>query len=319
MIFTILKLVISLVLITKGADWFTEAAVRIAKATRVPQVVIGATIVSLATTIPELTVSTYSAITMRVDYAVGNAIGSTICNIGLILGSCMVIRPMLIDRSFLIMRQGLIMIGTGVFVTILGIDGKLSKPDAVLLLLALAGYVYYSILVAKRERKLSLSENIGKDVKSEVNTKREVFLFLIGAGCVVFGSRWLVNNAELIARKLGVPDLIIGVTLVAIGTSLPEYVTALTATIKGYQEISVGNIMGANALDIIWVLGGSSLLNTLTIKNQTRILDFPAMLLLMIALTFFARTRNRLSRLEGVIFLLIYIAYLAIMFTRFRG
>lgn len=315
----LVKLGISLALITKGADWFTEAAVRIAKATRIPQVVIGATIVSFATTIPELTVSTYSTMTARPDYAIGNAIGSTVCNIGLILGTCLIIRPMRIDRSALTMQQGVIMIGAGVLVTLLGMDGSLSRLDSVLLLLGLSGYVYYSMRTAKGERNKALVALTGKDVGSNVKVRKELLFFLLGAGCVIFGSRWLVNSAEFIARALHVPDLIIGVTLVAVGTSFPEYVTALTATIKGYQEISVGNIMGADILDIVWVLGASSFLKPLPIERQTHVLDFPCMLVLMVMLALFARTRNRISRLEGVAFLIVYAMYLGILFLKFRS
>lgn len=322
MILTLLKLAVGIVLITKGADWFTEAAVRIAEATRVPRVIIGATIVSLATTMPEFTVSTYSALTERADFAVGNAIGSTVCNIGLILGTCLMIRPMLIDRPSLTLQQGLIMVGAGAMVTLLSIDGRLSRPDSMPLILGLIGYIYYSVRAARSERSKALLELVdmadGDVEESGINLRREVLFFLLGAGCVIFGSRWLVNSAELIARKLGVPELIIGITLVALGTSLPEYVTALTATIKGYQEISVGNIMGADILDILWVLGGTSLAERLPIQHQTKVLDFPFMLLLMIMLTFFARTRNRISRLEGFGLFTVYVVYLAVMFLKFR-
>ena len=319
MVITLVKLAVGLALIAKGADWFTEAAVKIAQATRVPQVVIGATIVSLATTIPELTVSTYSAVTARADYAVGNAIGSTICNIGLILGTCLIIRPMSIARSSITMLQGSIMIGAGLLVTLLGINGELSRLDSAFLVSLLAGYFYYSIRVARKERTEALSKPKNQRTEVDIKLRREIFLFIIGAGCVIFGSRWLVNSAELIARKLGVPDLVISVTLVAVGTSLPEYVTALTATIKGYQEISIGNIMGADIMDIVWVLGASSMLMPLPIQFQTRVLDFPFMLVLMIVLTLFAKTRNRLSRLEGIAFFLVYVIYLLIMFLKFAA
>ena len=321
-IFALLKLAVGIFLITKGADWFTEAAVRIAEATHVPRVIIGATIVSLATTMPEFTVSTYSALTERADFAVGNAIGSTVCNIGLILGTCLMIRPMLIDRPLLSLQQGLIMIGAGAMVTLLGIDGGLSRLDSIPLILGLIGYIYYSVRAARSERSKALLELVdmadGDVDESGINLRREILFFLLGAGCVIFGSRWLVNSAELIARRLGVPELIIGITLVALGTSLPEYVTALTATIKGYQEISVGNIMGADILDILWVLGGTSFAERLSIQNQTKVLDFPVMLLLMIMLTLFARTRNRISRLEGFGLFLVYVVYLAVMFLKFR-
>lgn len=312
----LLKLIVGIALITKGADWFTESAVRIAEATRVPRVVIGATIVSLATTMPEFTVSTYSALTSRADYAVGNAIGSTVCNIGLILGSCMMIRPALIDRPAITLQQGLIMIGAGALVTLLGLNGSLSRLDSIPLLLGLLSYIYYSISTARGERRKAIAEEGERD--EGVRLLKDVALFVVGAGCVVFGSRWLVNSAEVVARKLGVPDLIISITLVALGTSLPEYVTALTATIKGYQEISVGNIMGADILDIVWVLGGASAASNLSIQRQTKVLDFPFMLLLMILLTLFSRSGNRIARAEGFALFAVYVVYLALMFIFFR-
>ena len=189
--------------------------------------------------------------------------------------------------------------------------------DSVFLISLLIGYFYYSIRAAKKERTQVLSEPKNQRIEVDIKLRRAIFLFIIGAACVIFGSRWLVNSAELIARKLGVPDLVISVTLVAVGTSLPEYVTALTATIKGYQEISIGNIMGADIMDIVWVLGASSMLSPLPIQLQTKVLDFPFMLVLMILLTTFAKTRSQLSRLEGSIFFLVYTVYLLIMFLKF--
>ncbi|MGQ9632066.1 MAG: calcium/sodium antiporter [bacterium] len=313
-------LVVSIALITKGADWFTESAVGIAEATRIPRVVIGATIVSMATTLPELSVSTMATImgTDYVDVAVGNAVGSTICNIGLILASCLLIRPMAIKRR-LSLEQGLFMILSGATVALLSAGGRISRWGGGVFFSILALYLIYSVRTAQGERQRAILELEVKEleelkgVKAQ-SLKREILWFLIGAACVVGGSRILIHSGVRVAEALGVSRLVISLTLVAIGTSLPEYVTAITATIKGYQELSVGNIMGANILDIVWVLGVSALIRPLGIQRQTLVLDLPVMMLIMILLVAFARTKDELSRWEGGVMLAIYIAYVAILF-----
>lgn len=329
-------LLISIGLITKGADWFTDSAVNIAEFTGIPRVIIGATIVSMATTMPEFTVSFIATImgSAERDIAVGNAIGSVVCNIGLILASCLLIRPMMIQRA-ITFRQAIFMIGTGLFVTGLGFFGKpsslypgsvglLSRMDGMILIIGLIGYVYFSLNLAKRERNrkvegIATAEPVvgTKHERLQIELSREFLWFFIGAACVVFGSTGLVQSSSRIAEAFGVPKLIISITLVALGTSLPEYVTALMATIKGYQELSVGNIIGADILDIVWVLGGSSLIGGLPIQYQTRVLDFPIMLTLMLLLVIFGMTKDHWTRKEGGIILTVYVVYLVIMFTKF--
>lgn len=329
-------LLASIGFITKGADWFTDAAVNIAEATGIPRVIIGATIVSMATTMPEFTVSFIATVmgSAERDIAVGNAIGSCVCNIGLILGSCLLIRPMMIRRA-ITFRQAIFMVISGITVTVLGLLGNpepsypgsvgiLSRIDGIILILGLFGYIYFSLKMAKRERRRKV-EGIATEepvVGSEhdgfqLHLPHEILWFSIGAASVILGSTGLVQSSSKIAEAFGVPKLIISITLVALGTSLPEYVTALMATIKGYQELSVGNIIGADILDIVWVLGGCSLIGGLPIQHQTRVLDFPVMLTLMLLLVIFGITKDHWSRKEGGIILLVYIAYLVIMFTKF--
>lgn len=329
-------LLASIGLITKGADWFTDAAVNIAEVTRIPKVIIGATIVSMATTMPEFTVSFIATImgSAERDIAVGNALGSCVCNIGLILGTCLLIRPMMIQRA-ITFKQAIFMIGTGLLVTGFGLIGKpsslypgsiglLSRIEGIILVIGLIGYIYFSLNIAKRERVRNVEgvaterPVVGDKYEGpQIELFHEFLWFFIGAACVISGSTGLVQSSSRIAEAFGVPKLIISITLVALGTSLPEYVTALMATIKGYQELSVGNIIGADILDIVWVLGGCSLVGGLPIQYQTKVLDFPAMLTLMLLLVIFGMTKGRWSRKEGGIILAVYIVYMIIMFVKF--
>lgn len=320
---------IAVALIGKGADWFTEAAVKIAEATHVPKVIIGATIVSLATTLPEFSVSAIAAIQAHTDMAIGNAIGSCICNIGLILGTCTLARASATDKN-LLTQQGGFMIGSGILIFLLTLGGGLSRVGGIILVIGLAAYIYYSVRTAKARRDKALIERLVEEedarFPAQPTLRNEIIWFLMGAACVVGGSRLLVYTGVRLAELLGVPELVISLTVVALGTSLPEYVTALTATIKGHQELSVGNIVGADIMDILWVLGGCSLMRPLPLNPeppflglpQTQSLDIPVMFLLMILLVAFGYSEGKLRRWQGGVLFIIYVIYVVFLFTVIR-
>jgi len=317
---------ISVALISKGAAWFTEAAVKIAEATHIPKVIIGATIVSLATTLPEFSVSAIAAVQNHTDMAIGNAIGSCICNIGLILGTCTLAKASLTDKK-LLTQQGGFMIGSGILIFLLTLSGRLSRSGGIILLIGLAAYIYYSVRTARTRRNKALIEKLVAEEDGKFPARptlvNEVIWFIIGAACVIGGSRLLVYTGVRLAELLGVPEMVISLTLVSLGTSLPEYVTALTATIKGHQELSVGNIIGADILDIVWVLGGSSLIRPLPLNPeppflgypQTQSLDIPIMLLLMVLLVIFGYSEGKLRRWQGGALFIIYVIYVVVLFT----
>jgi len=319
----ILLLLIGLAIITKGADKFVDSAIVIARRTRVPKVIIGATIVSLGTTFPEFSVSVMSGFFDRPQTTMGDAIGSTICNIGLILGTCLLIRPIVIHRK-LYLQQGAIMLFAGVVILLLSIDGYLSRWDALILTAGLVGYIYFSIKQASIARK-NVNDGVA-DVEQTLETvaapayslKRAVVWFILGAAAVVGGATLVVQNAVVIARWLEIPELVIGLTVVALGTSLPEYVTGLTATFKRHGEITVGNMIGADILDIFWVrgLGGIGFF-LLPVERQTMVLDYPVMLLVMTLLVVFSATGKQLTRWEGGVLFGTYWVYLALMFLLF--
>jgi cation:H+ antiporter len=319
----ILLLLIGLVIITGGADKFVDSAVVIAEKTLVPKVIIGVTIVSLGTTLPEFSVALLGGVFDRSPTVMGNAIGSAICNIGLILGTCLLIRPIMVNRR-LYWQQGVIMVLAGVLVVLLSLDGYLSRWDALILTAGLAGYIYLSIKMVSTANKDAKNRVAGVEQSLEVlatpaySLRRAVVWFILGAIAVGLGATLVVQNAVVVANWLGVPELIIGLTVVALGTSLPEYVTGLTATIKGHGEITVGNIIGADILDIIWVLGPGALsFSRLVVERQTMVFDYPVMLILMVLLIVFGVTGKQLGRWKGGVILGIYVVYLVLIFLLF--
>lgn len=311
---TALLLVLSLLMITKGADWFVESAVSISEKSGIPKIIVGATIVSFATTSPEFAVSVTAVYMGHVDLSVGNAVGSAICNIGLVLGLIIAIRAIDVDKHGFV-RKGAFMLISGLLLILTTLDEVLSSFDGILLLLVFVGFMYYNY---KLQRAVFDGEGNKRERTPLLDMKKDLLLFVTGALMVVLGSRILVDAGIAVAEWLGVPQMLIGLTLVALGTSLPELITAVSSTLKGHQDISIGNILGANIMDITLILGVSSQIRTLEIQEQSIIYDFPAMLLLMVLLVIFGITRRKLERWEGGLLLGVYLAYIAGLFIYFR-
>jgi cation:H+ antiporter len=272
----------------------------------VPKVIIGATIVSFATTAPEFTVSAYAAYLGQTDMTVGNAVGSAICNIGLILGMVITLKAIdVTDDSFL--QRGLFMLFSGILLVITAYDGEISGTDGILMLLFFAFFLYFNY----RYQPAVFGESAGE---GHSGLAKEILTFIMGAALVVVGSRILIYAGTEIARWLGIPEMIIALTLVALGTSLPELITAISATLKNHQDLTIGNILGANTMDIVLILGASSQITGLPIGAQSLSYDFPVMLVLMAGLILFGLTRKRFDRWEGFLILLCYVGYIAGLF-----
>ncbi|ABE51785.1 calcium/sodium antiporter [Methanococcoides burtonii] len=310
MLDTLLYFLLSLVLITKGADWFIEAAVAISAKSGLPKMIIGATIVSFATTAPEFTVSAMAAYMDHTDLTIGNAVGSAICNIGLALGVVIAVKAIPVEGDSFLHKSAIMLIAALTLVA-LTLDGILSSFDGIILLIIFVGFLYYNYRLQsaifdgneKKRDKLSLSE-----------MRSDIFYFLLGATLVVIGSQILVKTGIAIAEWIGIPEMIIGLTLVALGTSLPEIITAISATLKGHQDLSIGNILGANTMDIALILGFSSQIREIKIQPQSLMYDFPFMIVIMLLLVIFGITRKRLDRWEGVVIILVYFSYIAGLF-----
>ena len=253
LIITILLFLLGLALIVKGGDWFVDAATWMAEASGLPQFLIGATVVSMATTLPEIIVSTMAAAEGSTDMAIGNAIGSVTANTGMIMAISLIFLPVAIRMSQFAVK-GVLMVVSTLVLWLLCRDGVLSLPESLIVLALFVAFIIENIRSAK---KLSAEEHTdGAAVvdKSRKALLKNLALFAVGAACLVVGSNLLVDNGTVLAQLLGVSERIIAVTMVAIGTSLPELVTAITAIVKKQSSMSVGNILGANIIDITIIL-----------------------------------------------------------------
>ncbi|MFS8491848.1 calcium/sodium antiporter [Limnochorda sp.] len=308
-ILTILLFGLGILFIVKGGDWFADSAIWFASYTRLPKVLIGATIVSLATTIPEFTVSLIASLSGSPDTAVGNAVGSTIANMGLILAVAAIIHPIVIKtRGFRI--NTVLMLGAMALIWLLGRDRFLSARDGLILLVATIAYLGYQYWRAKSgEEQADVDVLVHTD---RAHLPRNVALFLLGGILVVVGSRLVVTNGVTLAELLGVPEMLIALTLVSVGTSLPELVTAISTARKGHPDLSAGNIVGANILDLTWVLSGASLAAPLPILDQTLRLDLPVSFLFgLVLLVTFSVGRRRMGRGLAAAVLAAYALYVA--------
>ncbi|MEG2246147.1 MAG: calcium/sodium antiporter [Peptostreptococcaceae bacterium] len=313
MIFTIILFLIGFILITKGADIFIESTITVAKKTNIPEMILGATIVSLATTFPELTVSTMASIQGHATMSLGNAVGSIICNTGLVLGIVATIRPFKINSKDFNSKALLLIISIIVLI-ILGLDRSINRTDAVALIGLMCIYMIqnYKSIPKNDLRRGYISRN--DKINKSNDIIKLVVIFIIGICMMIIGSRLLVNNGIIIAKFLGVPQGVISLTVIALGTSLPELVSCLTAIRKKHNAISVGNILGANILNIVSVIGLSAFINDIPILKQTSTIDFPFMIVLTLILILPAFIKQRIYRKQGLLMLLTYIMYLVTLY-----
>ena len=311
--FVILLFVVGLVLIIKGGDWFVDSAVFIANLTGIPKFIIGATIVSVATTLPELTVSVTGVIDGELDLAVGNAVGSVTANIGLIMGISLVCRPAVIKRSQFWIK-GTLMSAAALLLWVLCKDGTLHMLPSFALFVLLAVYVWDNIRDAKND--------VGSDEREVVDNKdlpKQIVMFIIGIAAIVVGSKLLIEYGSEIALLLGVPSAIIGVTMVAIGTSLPELITTLTAIRKKESSMSIGNIVGANIIDLAMILPICSVVSDgkLTIAEQSYALDMPICFAMTLIAVLPPLIKGKLYRWQGIFMLALYAVYVVILVTQY--
>lgn len=311
--FVILLFVVGLVLIIKGGDWFVDSAVFIANLTGIPKFIIGATIVSVATTLPELTVSVTGVIDGELDLAVGNAVGSVTANIGLIMGISLVCMPAVIKRSQFWLK-GTLMSAAALLLWVLCKDGTLHMLPSFALFVLLAVYVWDNIRDAKND--------VGSDEREVVDKKdlpKQIVMFIIGIAAIVGGSKLLIEYGSEIALLLGVPSAIIGVTMVAIGTSLPELITTLTAIRKKESSMSIGNIIGANIIDLAMILPVCSVVSDgkLTIAEQSYALDMPMCFAMTLIAVLPPLIKGKLYRWQGILMLALYAVYVVILVTQY--
>lgn len=306
----ILMFLLGLFLIIKGGDYFVDAASWIAEVSGIPKFIIGATIVSLATTLPELLVSVIAAMDGKVDIAVGNAVGSVTANTGLIMAVSIIAMPVAIKRKSFGPKGIMLLAAITVLLVFSAINKELSLFGSILLFIIFALFMYDNIRFAK--------QNVSEE-KTKVEGKKEIasniFKFIIGTAGIVIGADLLVDNGSELAAILHVPESIIGVTLIAIGTSLPELVTTITAIAKKQSSLSIGNIIGANIIDTTLILPICSFITggSLPVAQQSILLDMPACLAIIAIGVVPTIFMSKFSRWQGYLLIGLYVVYMVML------
>ena len=310
---------VSLLTLSKGADVLIDEAVVISTRLRIPKAIIGATIVSLGTTLPEVSVSVMAAINGNPDLALGNAVGSIIVDSGLIMGIAALIAPIAVDYKS-IKFQSWIQILSGVLLIVLALPifskldtGVITQPMGFMLVASLAAYLYWSFKNSKNQMNTLVTEVAEEHAKENIFKQ---FLFMaFGVGVVILSSKVLIPAVELTAVRVGIPQSIIAATLVAFGTSLPELTTSVKSVLKGHGDLAVGNIIGADILNVLFVIGLSAAVTPLGLKVPTDFysLHFPAMMLILVLFRMITLNKSKMiSRFSGGLLLGAYLIYLAL-------
>ena len=309
MVLQVILFIVGIALMFKGSDYLVEASVAIGRRARLPNVVVGGTIVSIATTSPELTVSIISGLEKTPGLAIGNALGSAAFNMGFILGFAALVRPFELLGGELRWRS-VIILGLTALLFFLTIDDSLTLWRGILLITIGMVYLFFDYRRGAA-RYAQQGEAIGGRAVSVIQTtKRLVLFFVTGSAMVIGGSVLVVNSGTDIAEALGVPPLIIGLTMLSVGTSLPELATAIAAIRKHAFDLSVGNLIGANALNLTIVTGTAASIYPLSMARETQIYMFPAIFVIFSVFFLLVRTKNRLSRWEGAIIISLYVAFI---------
>jgi cation:H+ antiporter len=309
---TVVLFALGFALIIKGGDYFVGSSVGIAEHLKIPRMVIGSTIVSIATTSPEFIVSTTASLRGEPGIAIGNAVGSAILNIGLILALVCMIRPIPVNvREFRV--PSLALLGVAILLTALTLGLTLSRLGGATLLLLGLSYLFFDYLRHKRGgTPKTATENAGVLGDHRMRTlKRALLYFALGLALVIAGSKLMVDSAVKIAEALEVRPIIIGLTIIALGTSLPELVTAITSVRKKVSDLSLGNIVGAGLLNCTVVTGTSAVITPLAMSRTTQMYNLPALIVTVGMLILLARAGKRLSRRDGAILFGLYAAYIA--------
>ena len=318
MLIPVLLFIVGLLFLIKGGDCFVDGASALARRFHLPELLIGATVVSIGTTLPEVMVSTMSALSGHGEIAYGNAIGSVICNAALIAAITIAVRPGRVDPKTLKTPVAFFFAAAAIYCIAAYVFGRFTRVMGIIMLATFVAYMAVNVLQMKNtpagEQEAS---------EEEMPLAKTLILLVLGAVLIAVGANLLVDNGTLIAQALGVPESVIALTFVALGTSLPELVTAVTSLVKGHSDLSLGNVVGANVFNLVLVSGMSITLAPFTIPqsatlfgiNSSLVLDLPVMLAVMLILTVPALVKGKLNRAQGILLLAIYAAFCAVQFT----
>lgn len=309
MVWQIALLIIGFVMLIKGADWFVDGAAGIADKLHIPQLIIGLTIVAMGTSAPEAAISISASVQGSADIAVGNILGSNILNILIILGITSVITPLAVQKSTVKYEIPFVIIISVIFGLIGLFDNSIGFIDGILLWVLFIAYIAYLFIMTKKG-KIQADESDDEDNGKKPKKVWQLILFgIIGIALVVFGSNITVNAATEIATMFGMSERFIGLTIVALGTSLPELVTSITAALKKNADIAIGNIVGSNIFNILFVIGTSAMITPVAYQNQFLVDSIFCVATAMLLLLLVLNKDKKLKRWGGIIMLICYAGY----------
>ncbi|PID25246.1 calcium/sodium antiporter [Sporosarcina sp. P7] len=311
-------LIIGFILLIKGADYFVDGSSNIARLLQIPPILIGLTIVALGTSSPEATVSIIAAMGGNADVAVGNVVGSNIFNITIVVGIAAFLFPLKVQSETIrkeipfTLLAGIVMLVLMSDMALQGFSSNvLTRGDGIIFLLFLSIFMYYVIELGLRSRQNSTFTQATENVKWGKN----ILITLVGLAAIIFGGDLVVDHATKIAYSLGMSEALVGLTIIAIGTSLPELVTSISAALKKESEIALGNIVGSNIFNILFVLGASSVITPIAVNDKV-FSDVVIMLVLTLVLLLFARTGFKIGKREGLMLAVTYVVYLVYVILR---
>lgn len=321
MILNVFLFAAGFVMLIKGGDWFVDASVGIANRLDMPKLLVGATIVSIGTTLPEVMVSSMSALSGHSQVAYGNAIGSIICNTALISAITLMVVPQVVKRTTLIIPSIFFFLSALIYSIISYTTGYFSRTIGIIFLII---FVIYIVIAVYKAIKDPFDGNEDDEQLGFDQLWKNIIFLIIGAAIIAIGSKLLIDNGTEIAKSLGVPESVIALTMIALGTSLPELITAIQSIRKKQATLSIGNIIGANLFNIVLVGGMSITLNPFSVPTESKIwgynssllLEIPLMLLVMIILVLPSIIKGKTYRYQGACLILIYISFVTFQFLK---
>ena len=321
----ILLLAVGFAFLVKGADFFVEGSSSIAKKLKVPPIIIGLTIVAMGTSLPETAVSVTASLVQNNELAVSNVVGSNIFNLRFVIGVCSILTSIMVQKATVV-RDIPLSLGCALFLLVLGVSGlgdkagmTLGHADGVIFLIVFAGYIFTMVRSAMKARaagqKVEIEGVEECDNMKELSYGKSILFLIVGAAAIAFGGDLTVDTASRIAIELGMSQTLVGLTIVSIGTSLPELVTSVVAARKNEVDMAVGNAVGSNIFNILMVLGISSAISPVALIREN-IIDIVLLMVFSVMVWIFAGTRKKIERKEGIIMVVVYLVYCAYIIAR---
>lgn len=318
MIKLVFLILIGFVLLIKGADFLVNGSVGIAKKFHIPEIIIGLTIVSIGTSMPELIVSITSAIEGYSDMAIGNVVGSNVANLLLILGVAAVLQPIVLKKETRLIEIPICLAVSVIFYFICNYGQNVTKTEGLILIGLFVLFIIYTIIMAIKGNEFDKEEQIENEEnknEKDMPVLKSIFNVILGIIALKFGGDLVVNNAVKVAEWFGLSEKIISVTILAIGTSLPELVTTVSAAVKKESDIAIGNILGSNIFNMLLIIGVSALIKPITYNLSYNIDMYIAIIAVSVLFLFsYIPPKNKMSRANGIIYLMIYVAYIITVF-----